>query len=177
MEQSWEEQHVKVLDRRIAELEAENADIRTTKATWKTAAKAWYQIAQQHEAERDAALKSAAAWKASAKHNRAALETQLHNEVSTRMAAQWATTIAEHDAHSTVITPYVCPKCDGDLTFYQMVRAIECVKCGWTGQSLGECKQKYGTAPAAGIALDEPAFPLTDPGTMPVNAAFGQEEV
>lgn len=35
---------------------------------------------------------------------------------------------------------YLCPKCKSEkLSFYTMVRCIECQDCGWTGQSLRDC--------------------------------------
>lgn len=37
---------------------------------------------------------------------------------------------------------YVCPKCGSPVSFYSMMRCIECSACGWTGQSLSECDTK-----------------------------------
>lgn len=36
---------------------------------------------------------------------------------------------------------YRCPACGGHVSYYAMVRCIECESCGWTGQSLRECRK------------------------------------
>lgn len=44
-----------------------------------------------------------------------------------------------HQLNKSQEDEHICPQCGGELTYYTMVRCIECVDCGWTGQSLRDC--------------------------------------